>query len=304
MNQVTDPRASLAEYSQVAKPQTSFPAQYGRFYATPPSVADEAVSIWYARGQNFVVAHIEARAGGAVERGVQVDEYVVLSMDPSVSFEVEWGGSLWRVPGGSIAIVPAGPSRVRLEHAGQLTMMLTSLNSDVAELALNAKAYDSPNANIPDFEPWPEPLGAPKVRVYSLDVPDEPGRFGRIWRCSTFMINVLPPQVGPRDITKLSPHHHDSFEQGSLALQGAFTHHIRWPWNADLSTWRDDDHEYCSSPSLAVIPPPAIHTSQGMEQGVNQLIDIFSPPRVDFSQKEGWVLNADEYPLPSIFTPL
>lgn len=293
-----DPRAALPAYATAGDGQTFAAAEYAKFYETPASTETESLRLWYARGQNFLVGYADGNAGGRYERAAQVDEYVLLIPDENVELTVEWEGEITTAQGPSIVFVPAGRSVLEVIQPGRFVLMFTTLNQDLCEQCTNAESYAQPHPNIPPFEAWPEPSQGPAVRVYSLNVPDEEGRFGRIWRCSTFMVNVLPPQYGPRDTTKLSPHHHDSFEQGSFALDGAFTHHIRWPWTSNLGNWRADDHEYCASPSLAVIPPPAIHTSRGMDQGLNQLIDIFSPPRLDFSQKPGWVLNASEYPMP------
>jgi hypothetical protein len=293
-----DPRSSLAAYAGSTTAQTFAAAEYARFYDMPPQVDTSLLKLWYARGQNFVIGYADALTGAEFSRLDQPDEYVVLIPDATVELVIEWKDKSHTVPGPSIAFVPAGASSVKVIKPGRFIVMLTSRSADLCEQCVNAESYAQPHPNIPPFEAWPEPVEGPKVRAYSLDVPDEEGRFGRIWRCTTFMINFVPPQQGPRDVTKLSPHHHDNFEQGSFALDGAFTHHVRWPWTSDLNAWREDDHEYCGSPSLAVIPPPAIHTSRGMAVGLNQLIDIFSPPRVDFSLKEGWVLNAGEYPMP------
>lgn len=296
----SDPRSSLAAApSQAAAPQAFAGADYGLFYEMPPQIADAASKTWLTRGQNFLVAHTVAEAGAVLAREGHPDEYVLLLPDREHGAVVEADGERQEVEGFSLVIVPPGSSRITLPSGGRVTRIFSTQSPDLNTLCSNADSYAQPHPNIPPFEPWPEPVGGYRIRAYSLDVPPQAGRFGRIFRCTTLMVNFLDQQVGPRDITKLSPHHHDDFEQGSLALDGAFTHHLRWPWTTNLNAWRPDEHALCKSPSLCVIPPPAIHTSRGMEDGLNQLVDIFSPPREDFSRQAGWVLNADEYPMPN-----
>lgn len=292
-----DPRASLAWASKQAA--TDFAgADYAKFYETPPQTKDSNGATWIARGQNFIIAYSDAVDGATFSRDAQVDEWVLLLPDKGAGATVESGKETKKIDGYSIVFIPPGKSKVTIHGKGRVIRMFSSLSEDLAARCSNAASYAKPHPNIPPFEAWPAPADGYRVRSYTLDVPDEPGRFGRIWRCSTFMVNFIPPQVGPRDQTKMSPHHHDDFEQYSLAVQGAFIHHLRWAWTPNMKMWRADEHEYAGTPSVTVIPPPAIHTTRGMDPGVNQLVDIFCPPRVDFSLKPGWVLNAADYPMP------
>ena len=300
MYDTTDPRAALnaPAKSSVPPPTEYAAAEYAKFYQTKPQEDDRNGKTWYARGQNFIIAYTEAAPGATFARKGQTDEYVVLLHDADVTIDLAAGSEKKSIGGYTVTFVPPGDSTVTLPKGGRLVRMFTTRSADIAAKCSNAASYAKPHPNIPPYESWPVPKDGYKIRSYSLDVPPEPGRFGRIFRCTTFMVNYIDPKSGPRDITKLSPHYHDDFEQCSLALDGAFIHDIRWPWTPNMRMWREDDHEHCATPSIAVIPPPSIHTTRAVNPGNNQLVDIFCPPRVDFSEKKGWVLNADDYPIP------
>jgi hypothetical protein len=300
MYEVDDPRSSMQKKTPAAadsKPGFAA-AEYVKFYERAPDETSALVDTWYARGQNFVLAFSRARKGAVLERPAQRDEYMLVLPEPGAGVDITASSDAQHVAGHSLVVLPPGPSRIELLQDTPLLRVFSARNTDLAARAANANAYAEAHPHIPPYQTWPEPVGGYRVRAYGLDVPPQPGRFGRIFRCTTLMINMLPFEPAPRDTTKLSPHHHEDFEQGSFALKGAFVHHIRWPWTANQGHWRADDHELCAAPSLAVIPPPAIHTSAATQGDGNQLIDIFSPPRMDFSKMAGWVLNAADYPMP------
>jgi hypothetical protein len=299
MYAASDPRAALAASPAASKIATAFaPASYCRFYDTPPQEDGADGKVWYARGQNFLVAYTDAAKGGAFSRQGQIDEWAIIVPDKTTGLEIATPAGEVAVEPYSIVFMPPGDSTVRVSTGGRIVRLFSTRSADLAAKCQNAATYAAPQPNIPPFEPWPEPKGGFKVRVYSLDIKGETGRFGRIFRCTTLMINYLEPRDGPRDVTKLSPHHHDDFEQGSLVLDGAYIHDIRWPWTPNMEIWRDDEHAHCAAPSLTVIPPPTVHTSRSVDPGLNQMVDLFSPPRLDFSEKPGWVLNAADYPMP------
>jgi len=302
MYEADDPRSRLSTATKAppaAPTNAGFSsAVYARFYDSPPQEETPTGRTWLARGQNFIVAYSDAKAGAMLERRGQPDEYVLLLPDEGAGATIVANGERQQVPGYTITMIPPGDSSIELAEDGRAIRLFSSQSADLAAACSNADDYREPHPHIPPFQPWPEPVGGYRIRSYSLDVPEEPGRFGKIWRCTTFMVNVFPPAIGPRDTAKLSPHHHDDFEQCSLAIGGAYLHHLRWPWTPDQADWREDEHELCGSPSICVIPPRVIHTSAAVDPGTNLLVDIFSPPRTDFSKMPGWVLNADEYPAP------
>lgn len=280
------------------------PSQWIEFLTLPPSATTPLGSrTWYARSATLVVAYTEAKAGDVFSRAGQPDEYAVLQYSESAPIRVTAGGAAGEegdevreeVRDEAFVVVPPGDSSVEALADGVLIRLFSVRADDLRDGSLNAAAYAEPDLRAAPLGEWPDPVGGFRLRVYRLaDTPIAPGRFGRIFRTTNVMVNFLAEEPSPRDPHKLSPHYHDDFEQISLAVKGEFVHHIRYPWGPDSAQWRPDESREIATPSICVIPPPTIHTTQGIGAH-QQLIDIFSPPRVDFSTS-GWVLNAADYP--------
>ncbi len=277
-------------------------ATHARHYAEPPqSTGTDGSRHWITRAANFVTVVTQAPAGTVLARN-NLDESMLL-LPPGVAAEVDAGGDRVDTDGEALIIVPPGESRVTVRTGGTVVRVFSNKASDLTAAAGNAANYADGAPEVAPITPWPDPVGGFRLRYYDLrkiDSPDPSPLKMRVFRSTNLMINVFLPWAKRRDATKLSPHWHDDFEQMSLGLQGSFVHHLRYPWASDKTRWREDEHENYDSPSVLVIPAGVIHTTQDVGQGTTWLIDIFGPPRMDFSSRPGFVLNADEYPIPKV----
>ena len=302
----TDPRASLPTSTAARSDEPVAALATFELLTLPPAeVSERGSRTWFVRGQNFVLAFTRAVAGDPLRRpaDAQQHEYVIVAPQDGQTMAIEHGTAADSLRDKGVAIVPGGDSTVTLDTDADVVRLFDVRTTDLLPLCHNADSYREPHPRVALLEPWPDPVDGPRIRTYrNADHPLEEGRFGRIFRSSAFMVNFGDPRPGPRNPNRMSPHHHDDFEQCSLTVAGDYVHHVRTPWTAKLSQWLPDEHAQVASPAVAIIPPPTVHTSQAIGEGEHLLIDIFSPPRWDFSAKPGWVLNADEYQAPETVT--
>jgi hypothetical protein len=298
----SDPRSTLAApKSNTQSGTTAMPPSYGLYYQDKPVDDDARGRGWYTRSQNLIVNWIEATPGATFSRSEQVDEYMIVLPDDNTPYEASAKGESVRGEGYQVLIVPPGDSTITLPKGGRVVRLFSTQSPDLNAKCANAAAYAQPDPSHPPFKAWPAPRDGYKLRVYDLQRGDRtPGQIGPIWRCTTIMLNFPPPGRRARDVTKMSPHSHYDFDQCSLVFAGNYIHHLRWPWGLDKNGWREDEHVSVGAPSATMIPARVIHTSEALNPGPegNRMADIFSPPRLDFSLKAGWVRNADEYPMP------
>jgi mannose-6-phosphate isomerase-like protein (cupin superfamily) len=260
----------------------------------------------YASTRRFLVAWTRAAHDGDPVSVTRGEEYFLLL--PDAAAEVGWGisetagdgerGATTRhsvlAPARSVVVVPAGMTTVRLEGAGRFIRLFAPAVEELSAVTTESNTNIQTSADLlPLFPGFSRPATGPLV--YKLDdLPNSPGMpRAKLFQSATMSINWVEYQ-GPRERTSLSPHSHQNFEQGSLALEGQFIHHFRSPWGRDANQWREDEHVKADSDSLAIIPPKLVHTTEGVGPGPHLLIDIFAPPRRDFIAK-GQVLNAVDY---------
>jgi hypothetical protein len=265
-----------------------------RLADSPPVQTDRALSS-YARAQNFLVGYSTLEAGSTLQASQSEYEHVIGLVEGTVRIESESGSG--EATADAIAIVPPGASRLEALTDAVLFRVFAPPPPELAERCLNWSSYATPRDNVAPFELWPPPRDGYKLRVYQYA--DMPSEARKIFRSRNIMVNWEGHPGGPRrDLKRFTPHSHEDFEQGSLELWGSYVHHLRYPWEADSTAWRDDQRLPVTPPGLTIMPVNVIHTSQGMAER-NCLADIFAPPRLDFSLA-GYVYNADEYPMPEV----
>lgn len=276
-------------------------ATHARHFSEAPQRTDaDGNRHWITRAANFVAVVSETKPGAILERDDNPDEYMAFVISAGAS--VTAGAQEKEVGPETLLVMPPGPSRIVMPEGGAIVRIFSSKATDVLAAAANAAAYADGAPEVAPIVPWPDPAGGFGIHAYPLadfTSPDPSPLKMRVFRSTNLMINIFEPWQQRRDPTKLSPHWHDDFEQMSLGVKGAFCHHLRYPWGRDMTQWQDDEHvTYEASPSILVIPAGVIHTTQDVGDGTTWLVDIFGPPRLDFSSKPGFVLNAADYPMP------
>jgi mannose-6-phosphate isomerase-like protein (cupin superfamily) len=263
------------------------------YYEEPPRSQGKGWRRWITRAANFAIVYTEGTAGAALSDRF-VDEHFAYALSGGV--RVAAGGGLATLGEEDLAIAPPGPCVLHFDRTATVVQVVTAQEALVAA-APNAAAYADGAREVAPAVPWPEPPGGYRLRTYATRAGYARGGLVHAYRTRKLMIIPYERFLAPRDETQLTPHAHADFEQVSVALEGRWLHHLRVPWTANRHHWKPDRTVDIGSPSVTVIPAGVIHTSQGIGGEGMRLIDVFCPPRADFSQR-GLVDNAADYPMP------
>jgi hypothetical protein len=291
----TDPRANLGDSKSRGQSSTARRPQLFELDGIEPTQVDlKGSQTWWIRSQNLVVAFTRARGGSVLQRAGQPDAYMAMLRGPNAQASISADGGGCEITSETLAIIDAEDSEIAIAQDCVLLRMFSSRSEDLAALCLNTEAYRDPDPNVTLLPPAPHSRIGGVTTYVMAEIPKMADRFGRIYSSDALMLNYMYAEEGPRDPDRLSPHSHDDFEQVSIQLEGNYIHDLRTPWTPRLCDWQPDEHLAASSPAILVIPPPLVHTSRWVGEGLHQLADAFAPPRPDFSEMPGWLLNASD----------
>jgi len=248
-------------------------------FAGPPATARRV-----AWADNFSVEWIAAGASAEVESR---DESLALFLQAPGAVSGVYGRV--PIPPRSVAILPPGRHDLRADAGGVAAVIATSR----PDLPGADRPRDPRVAPLRPAFRRRRPLAAPEVHALEAIVHPADNPRLRFLQTATISVNLVAYD-GPRGRRGLSPHSHAAFEQGTLAVEGDYVHHLRTPWGPDAEAWRDDQHLEAAAGTLLVIPPDLVHTTEGVREGRHVLVDIFAPPRRDFIAK-GWMFNVQDY---------
>ncbi|WP_353173409.1 hypothetical protein [Paracandidimonas soli] len=252
---------------------------------------------WIARTAYFTVVLTEIDGQASLPRTDNPDEYMAV-IPAGIRAIAQAGEETLGSDGDALFIVPPGDSTLEVQGKGMVVRVFSHLASDLACAAANQADYARPVGDIAPYRRWPVPEARLRLQCHALADHVVPSNgISRVFRSTNLMLNVMVPYDAPRDPRILKPHSHADYEQITICMQGRFAHHLRTPWTVDSTQWREDAHLEVDSPSTLVIPARLIHTTQALEAGC-WLIDVFGPPREDFSSIPGFVRNAQDYPMP------
>ncbi|QGZ65552.1 cupin domain-containing protein [Paraburkholderia acidisoli] len=265
-------------------------------FDTPPQLDSHGNQRWVLRTAHFALAMTRIEGRATIDIRETAESMIVAPAALRVRVRVDTMQQQAPSEGDTLFILPPGESQVDVEGNGLLAHIVGTTSRETLGAALNAADYAAGAPELSECRAWPDPVNGFKLRHYRLDDYVDATQPGRAFRCTNLMVNITDIYPGKRDSKKLKPHSHDDFEQITLTYAGRFAHHLRTPWGPDSTQWQADEHLEIDSPAAISLPAGLIHTSQALEAGC-WLVDIFGPPRMDFSQMPGFVRNGDEYPL-------
>ncbi len=212
---------------------------------------------------------------------------LMLIPDDSTVVEFTTRDGTQRVIGNTVIFVPPGKSSMKVIAPGRIYAMFTSRSDDLVAKLQQQGPFSPPQSLIvAPVVNWPEPKSGFKRasaastfrRRGAASAASGAARRFPSWSTSSIitMDRAMRPSCRRNIMTTSSSARSPSQASSCTTCAGR--------GSSSKNNWmKRPTHELWGTPSIAIIPPPSIHTTLKPAARIrNQLVDIFCPPRMDF----------------------